>query len=260
VFGGRLEDLPGVDAAGISRGALRLDPVTGLFGLAVQHADGFFALPENREVLAMAIDREGLAETLALDGWSVTTRLVVPGLEGDSGSIGERWAGQTLEARRARAAARVAKWRDGKPTPVLRLALPGGLGSDLLFERLTADFRSVGLDLRRVGLSVPADLRLVDMVARYPRPDWFLNQLSCTNARGLCDSGADLMAARARSEPDPVKRQELQAEAEARLTKTNSFIPLGVPVRWSLIGGDVTGFAPNRWNVHPLLALAMVPR
>jgi peptide/nickel transport system substrate-binding protein/oligopeptide transport system substrate-binding protein len=141
---------------------------------------------------------------------------------------------------------------------VLRLALPGGLGSDLLFERLAADFRAVGLDLRRVGLNAPADLRLVDIVARYPRPEWFLNQLSCTNARGLCDSGADLMAARARTEPDPAKRTELQADAEARLTKTNSFIPLGAPVRWSLIGGAVTGFAPNRWNVHPLLALALI--
>lgn len=258
VLGGRLEDLPGVDAAGISRGALRLDPVTGLFGLAVQHADGFFAAPENREVLAMAIDREGLAEVLALDGWMVTARLVAPGLEGDRGMIVERWIGDSLETRRARAAARVAAWRGSKSAPVLRLALPGGLGSDLLFERLAADFRAVGLDLRRVGLNAPADLRLVDIVARYPRPDWFLNQLSCTNARGLCDSSADLMAARARTEPDPAKRTELQADAEARLTKTNSFIPLGAPVRWSLIGGAVTGFAPNRWNVHPLLALALI--
>ncbi len=259
VLGGRLEDLPGVDAAGISRGALRLDPVTGLFGLSVQHADGFFANAENREVLAMAIDREGLADLLALSGWTVTTRLVAPGLEGDDGAIGERWVGETIEARRARGAARVAAWRgSGKPAPVLRLAMPGGLGSDLLFGRLAADLGAVGLELRRVGLSAAADLRLVDITARYPRTDWFLNQLSCTNARGLCDSAADLMAAKARAEPDPIKRQEMQADVETRLTKTNSFIPLGAPVRWSLIGGDVTGFAPNRWNVHPLLALALI--
>jgi ABC-type transport system substrate-binding protein len=226
----------------------------------VQHTDGFFAAPENREVLAMAIDREGLAEVFALDGWSITTRLVAAGLEGDGGSIGERWPGEALDARQARAAARVAAWRGSKPAPVLRLALPGGPGTDLLFERLTIDFRSVGLDLRRVGLTAAADLRLVDIVARYPRSDWFLNQLSCTNARGLCDSAADGIAARARVQPDPVKRREMQAEAEARLTKTNGFIPLGAPVRWSLIGGDVTGFAPNRWNIHPLLALAMIPK
>ena len=261
VFGGRLEDLPRVDAAGISRGALRVDPVTGLFGLAVLHADGFFAAPENREALAMAIDREGLADTFALDGWQVTSRLVAPGLAGNSGAIGERWIGETLEARRARAAARVAAWRSGgRPTPALRLALPNGPGADLLFARLTEDFKVVGIGLRRVSAGAVADLRLIDIVARYPRPDWFLNQLSCTNARGLCNSAADLLAARARSAVDPALRLELQADAETRLTKTNSFIPLGAPVRWSLVGGDITGFAPNRWNVHPLLALAMRPK
>lgn len=261
VLGGRLEDLPGVDAAGISRGALRADPVTGLFGLAVLHADGFFAKPEHREVLAMAIDREGLAELFALDGWTVTSRIVAPGLEDDSGAVGERWVGESLEARRARAAARVSAWRGaGNAAPELRLALPGGMGAELLFGRLTADFKAVGIGLRRVGLNAPADLRLLDMVARYPRPDWFLNQLSCTNARGLCDSAADRMAARARTELDPAQRLALQADAEAQLTKTNSFIPIGAPVRWSLIGGRVTGFAPNRWNIHPLFALAMIPK
>lgn len=261
VFGGRLEDLPRVDAVGISRGALRVDPVTGLFGLAVVHGDGFIALPENREALAMAIDREGIADVFALDGWVATSRLVAPGLAGDAGTIGERWAGETLEVRRARAAARVAAWRaSGKAAPVLRLAMPGGPGADLLFARLSDDFKAIGIEARRVGIAAPADLRLLDLVARYPRPDWFLNQLSCTNARGLCDSTADVLAARARATAEPVERLDLQSDAEAKLTKTNSYIPIGVPVRWSLIGGYLTGFAPNRWNVHPLLALAMRPR
>ena len=62
------------------------------------------------------------------------------------------------------------------------------------------------------------------------------------------------------AEPDPVKRADLYAQAEAQLTIANSFIPFGVPVRWSLVSGTVTGFAPNRWNIHPLMPLAMRPK
>jgi len=261
VFGGRLEDLPRVDAAGISRGALRVDPVSGLFGLAVVHGDGFLSLPENREAIALAIDRDRIAATFGLDGWAATTRIVAPGLDGDTGTVIERWANDALEIRRSRAGGRVASWVGrGNPEPLLRIAMPSGPGADLLLTRLSEDLGSVGIKVRRVGLAAPADLRLIDMVARYPRPDWFLNQLSCANARGLCDSTADILAARARAASDPAERLDLQAEAEARLTRTNSYVPLGAPVRWSLVGGGVTGFAPNRWNVHPLLALAMSPK
>jgi Bacterial extracellular solute-binding proteins, family 5 Middle len=261
VFGGRLDDLPLVDAARISRGALRVDPVTGLFGLVVVRAEGFLALPENREALAMAIDRDEIADQFALSGWVATSRVVAPGLEGDAGTIGERWIGDTITVRRSRAAARVAAWRANvRGAPLVRLALPEGPGMDVLFARLDAGFKAVGVETRRVGMLAPADLRLLDLVARYPRPDWFLNQLSCTNARGLCDSTADLLAARARASENLAERLDLQGDAEAKLTKTNSYIPIGAPVRWSLASGILTGFAPNRWNVHPLLALAMRPR
>lgn len=64
VLGGRLADFPRLDASGVSRGAIRLDPVAGLFGLAVVNPQGFLAEPERREALAMAIDRDTLASAL----------------------------------------------------------------------------------------------------------------------------------------------------------------------------------------------------
>lgn len=45
VLGGRIEDFPRLDIAGLSRGAIRLDPVSGLFGLAVLRGDGFLSRP-----------------------------------------------------------------------------------------------------------------------------------------------------------------------------------------------------------------------
>jgi oligopeptide transport system substrate-binding protein len=138
--------------------------------------------------------------------------------------------------------------------------LPAGPGSDLLFERIAADFKAIGLGSRRVSLAAKADLKLIDSVARVARAPWFLNQLSCGSARGLCSSVADRLAAEARAEPDPALRAELLSNAEAELTRANSYLPLGVPIRWSLVGGDATGIEINRWNVHPLMPMALRPK
>ncbi|MEQ1542970.1 MAG: ABC transporter substrate-binding protein [Novosphingobium sp.] len=261
VLGGGFADFPRLDASGVSRGAIRLDPVAGLFGLAVIHDDGFLAKPENREALTMAIDREALIAALNVGGWTATTRVVNPGLEGDNGSIGERWPGRGVEERRSTAAARVARWTatQGRLAP-LRIALPRGPGADRLFERLAADFKAIGLSARRVDGAADADLRLIDTVARYPRAAWFINQLGCGSGRVLCSAQADRLAADALDEADPVKRADLYAQAEAQLTVTNGFIPFGMPIRWSLVSGQASGFVANRWNVHPLMPLALRPK
>lgn len=261
VLGGQLEDFPRLDAKGVSRGAIRLDPVGGLFGLSVMETKGFLALPENREALALALDREALAAVLNIAGWTTTTRVINPGLAGDDGTVSERWPGVAIRERRARAAARVAQWTAGNgPVRPLRIALPAGPGSDLLFARLSEDFQAIGLATRQVGANAPADLRLVDRVASYARAPWFLNQLSCAALRGPCSASADRFASLARAELDPAKRAGLLSEAEAELTKANVYIPLGVPIRWSLVAGSVTGFATNRLGAHPLMPLAIRPR
>lgn len=261
VLGGKIEDFPRVDIAGLSRGAIRFDQPLGLFGLAVVRAEGFLSEAENREAIAMALDREALVGAFGLAGWTATTRVVSPGVSDDTGAIDERWTAQDLDARRATAAARVAAWKGkGRGDVTLRIALPEGPGGDILFRQLSTDLGSVELKARQVRLGDQADLRLVDQVARYPRIGWFLNQLSCAARQALCSETADAFAQRARSEPDPAKRAELLADAEADLTKTNGFIPFGTPIRWSLVSGAVTGFAPNRWAVHPLMPLALLPK
>ncbi len=76
VFGGRIEHFPLIGTAGISGGAIQLDPVSGLFGLAFVHADGFLSDPANREAIALAIDRERLIDEFSVGGWNATTRIV----------------------------------------------------------------------------------------------------------------------------------------------------------------------------------------
>ena len=260
VIGGTLADYPRLAEAGVSRSAIQFDPVAGLFGLAVLHADGFLSLPENREAIAMALDRDALVRTFNLDGWLVTTRVLTPGLEADSGAVSERWQGRSIAERQALASARVGRWKAAHGGPVvLRIALPSGPGADLLFAQFAADLKVAGLELRRVALASDADLRLVDTTARYSRPAWYFNQLAC-GAAALCSVTADKLVAQANAEPDPAKRTDLLAEAEAKLTIENTYIPIGVPIRWSLVSSSITAFAPNRLAIHPLMPLAILPK
>ena len=276
VLGGRIQDFPLTSSVGILRGTIQLDPVIGLFGLQVASPAGFLASPQNREALALAIDRPALIAPFGVSGWNPATRLVAAGLEGDLGSNGERWSDQSMDQRRATAARRVRDWMAGASTgaagggkpggtsagtaPGVTIWLPAGPGSDILFQRLASDFGSIGVGTVRAARPEGADLRLVDDVARYPRARWFLNRLSCAARRGLCDPGVDAIVAGAARVVDDSQRSALLGEAEARLTQANLFIPFGSPIRWSLVRGNVNGFASNRWAWHPLMPLAWLPK
>ncbi len=261
VLGGSYDQLPRAAGGRFLRGALRMDAVLGLFGLKVESDTGFLADRANREALALAIDRDAIGAALGLSGWAATTRIVSPGTIGDPGTVGERWEGMSLTARREVASARVHKWQSANPgAPPLRLALPGGPGADLLFGRLQGDFRAIGISAQRVAADAPADLRVIDQVARYPRAIWFLNQLSCAIARGPCSSPADTRLLQAKQASDEAARTALLAEAEQEQAATNAYIPIGVPVRWSLASPRVTGFSINRWALHPLMPMATRPK
>jgi hypothetical protein len=34
------------------------------------------------------------------------------------------------------------------------------------------------------------------------------------------------------------------------------FVPLGVPVRWSLVRGSIDNYLANPWGLHPLFPLS----
>lgn len=257
VMGGTIDTLPIAASARFVGATLQLDPVGGLYGLAVERAEGFLAEAPEREALALAIDREALVARIAIDDWQPTTRLVAHGLEGDDGSVGERWVGMPMAQRRAQAAQRVARWRRRNgTTPVLRLAMPAGPGSQAVLAQLTADMAAVGITLQPLPASAgQADLRLVDRVARYPRAAWFLNQLACAPRLPACNPAGDGLVLQALREADPLRRSQLLAQAEIEITAANGFIPLARPVRWMMARGLTGAFAPVPWGWHPLLPL-----
>ena len=265
VLGGRIDSLPMVDTGPLSRGTIRLDPAIGLFGLHVRRATGPLESEPVREAIAMAIDRPALIAPLGIGGWMPTTRIVDPALADDSGTIAERWTQRTIEDLRAEAARRVSAWRAAQEGlaagPVtLTLEIGSGPGLDLLYRELAAQLRLIGIRLQRARQGEPGDLVLVDRIARYAAPRWFLNQFHCSLRRGLCDEDADYLVELAVEERDLVARAALLAEAEAELASANIYIPIGAPLRWSLIRGNVSGFAANRWAFHPLPPMAEIPR
>jgi ABC-type transport system substrate-binding protein len=262
VLGGTIASWPLADPGPLSRGNLRLDNVFGLFGLQVMRERGFLALPPNREALAMAIERPALMASFNISGWVPSTR-IVPVAVVAGGKAPERWSGASIEQRRAAAASRVAAWRGGagkgKP-PTLSIAFADEPGFAMLFNELAAQLLQVGIVLERVGPEEPSDLVLVDRIARYAEPRWFLNQFNCTLRRGLCDPDADAAVEAALTTPDAQGRADALAHAEALLTAANVYIPIGAPLRWSMVRGTVDGFAANAWAWHPLPDMATIPK
>jgi oligopeptide transport system substrate-binding protein len=259
VLGGRIETLPMADLGPLTRGTIRLDPALGLFGLDVRKPTDFLGTAENREALAMAIDRNNLLQAFNLGGWTPTTRIVAPGLPGDNGTVSERWSDLNLAQRQAQARSRVAQWRAGKGPPKVSIGLPEGPGSDLLFAALAKDFATIGVSASRAGDPKAADLVLRDRVARFGAATWFLDQFNCRVSQVVCTQGADYLVAQANTAQSPAAAASYLAEAEQALTATNLFIPLGAPIRWSLVRGDINEFIENRWNIHPLFPLSRAP-
>ncbi len=257
VLGGTFADLPRTSRTTLGNAKPRFDAVTGLFGLAVIHAAGLLADTAQREAIAMAIDRDTLAAAIALPTLITTTRVVPPGTSDDTAQIDERWPNVSLADRRAEAGRRIRAWTQQHRQPAsLRIAMPEGPGVDLLFARLAQDLAAISVTITRVPEAAPADLRLVDVVARYPRASWFLDQLSCNTEHFVCDPAVDALAQQARRAGEPAVAANLYVQAETILTRDNSYIPLGLPIRWSLVAGDRAGFAINRWGLHSLIALA----
>lgn len=252
VSGGTLADWPYVRAATIRPGRLRIDPVQGLFGFAITGASPLLDTASVREALAMAIDRDALADAVGLPGWATREHILPAKLDSADLPTLPDWSGSTFAQRRADARARIAAWRGGRKAPRLRVALPAGHGMRLLFAQISTDWRAIGVSVVAVPVASPdADLRLIDAVAPNVSANWYLTSVSC--AAGLvCDTRGDIELAAARSADDLADRATQIAGADRTATARASFIALGSPFRWSLVDPRLTGWKENIMGSHPL--------
>ena len=265
VLGGTVNDFPLAAGTKFPRGSLRVDPVAGLFGLVPARDEGLAAEPEVRALLDEAIDRQALIAALGVPGLQPRLSLLQPGLDGVTAPAQPAWAPLSVEERRqalierARLLFPLASGNQTPPTleprRVLRVALPQGPGGAVILARLKADWEPLGLEVEEAGAE-PADFRVIDEVAPSTSPAWFLRRFRCDYVP-VCSPEADQLLDAARLTGFPPQRSRFFADAERIMREQVLFLPIAAPIRWSLAGRDVEGFAENRFGRHTLSDLRM---
>ena len=151
-------------------------------------------------------------------------------------------------------AARTAKARGlikGRTIGPIRIALPQNSGARLLFAAIAADWRKIGVTAQSVAITAPADLRLIDEVAPQSAALWYLQRLSC--AHGLpCDPVMETALKAALTATTSKERGDAIVEVDAKLAQRQVFIPIALPLRWSLVSANLVGWRGNAFAVHPL--------
>lgn len=247
VTGGTYLDWPVVTTVQIAPANLRGDQAAGLFGLAVTSRQGFLSTPENRAAIAQAIDRPALVAAFAPQ-WQPVEQVLPDQLDSARPASMPAWATLSNEDRRRGARSRVDRWRAEHDGPVtIRIALPKGPGSNILFGFVGAALKSIGLDPQRVDWRDQADLRLVDAVAPYDSARWYL-----ANACAPCADNVEEMLIAARDANSMSERAAYIADADAALTTDSAFIPIARPLRWSIVSLRLRAWQGNPRAVHPL--------
>lgn len=263
VAGGTFADLPLARAAAPGPTELRFDPAPGLFGLVFTAAPGpraFTADPAIRRTLAMAVDRDALVAAFAVPGWRTETRLIGGDVDDLAAIAAPDWAAAALPARRAEAAATIARWRAARGAPpVLAVALPPGPGSRLLLARLSADWGAIGVPVRAALRGETPDLTLIDAVAPGGIASWYLRRFACSTGVP-CSASGDVALVAARVAPTLAERAVMLREADRIVTATVPFIALARPLRWSLVGQRLTGWRESPRALHPLRHIREVRR
>jgi ABC-type transport system substrate-binding protein len=252
VDGGRFEDYILLDAAGVNAREIQFDSVPGLFGLLFVGEGPFLSDRQNREAMAMAIDRPKLLTAFDIVAWREALTLVPETLPNRLPAPRPEWAAQQIDERKEMARATIMRWENanGEVRP-LRIALPRGYGGRIFFARLRADMAAIGLDVERVTIDKPHDLRLLDRTADQSSPSWYMDQLSCT-VSAICSMDADRLVFDARMAADIDERARLLAEAEAELQDMRNFIPIANPLRWSVARPGLLGHFANGRGWHLL--------
>lgn len=251
VLGGTYADLPLVQAAEIDGESLRIDPTQGVFGIAFIRETPFLKDQANRQALSMALDRPALEQLFRLPGWTPTAALMPPSLSALTPGNEPDWSGQDMAARRTEAQRRIAQWKQDNPdTPArVTLEMDERTGSRLLFHYLSRQWQALGVEVERVKNG--GDAVLVDSVAGYDSPIWYLERIGC-DVGILCDPEVERMLKAALTETDDAARLTLLAEAEQARRDFTGFIPLARPLRWALVSRRLNGYQPSVRSFHPL--------
>ena len=258
ILGGRFTELPYFTASGIDEELLLYDPVPGLFGFLFVKNSDYLASSEVRNAITMAIDRPRLLIDFRSD-WREVLTLVPEGLQNRATVERPAWTRLRIDERIDLAKIIISNWQETSgELRDLRIAMPKGPGSDIIFARVRADLAKIGIVAKHVAMENDADLRLMDQIAPLSSPLWYLAQLSCKKTI-VCDEEADDMVSFARLTGNLEERKNLLAAAERRLQDNRNFIPIAYPTLWMVARPGLLGFSTNPRGLHPLQSLGKEP-
>ena len=251
VLGGTFASLPLARAAKPDTGRFQVDPAYGLFGLGVVAGSKALERVEARIALLIALDRDAMLQHFGTASWRPSLSVLPVAFESSSPPAAMSAVQQPIEERRRQARSLLQSVTDGGRPLKVRVAMPVGSGARLLFAAMAADWKRVGIDAVPVNEGEPSDLVLIDEVAPVSSAMWYLQRLSC--GRGLqCDPAARAAFDALLAETDPGKRRALIGAADAALVSAVTYIPIALPLRWSLVGTDLVGWQKSAFAVHSL--------
>ena len=258
VLGGTFANLPLAQRAKATRGSLRFDPASGLFGLVPAGGKHGPDAVELRHLLSQAINRDGLIGALGVPNLAPRATLLEPGLDGVPAPAIPTWLGTPLGDRLPALQGQANRMFGSADKPTIRVALPDGPGAELLLRQLRVDWGALGFKVERAANAASADFALIDEVAPSTSAAWFVRRFRC-GVVPVCDSGIDELLESARTALVPAQRYALLAQAAARIDDDQLFIPITAPIRWSLVSKRIQGFAGNRYARHTLTGLEKKP-
>ncbi len=248
VTGGSFADLALVRAARPASSQFQLDPAYGLFGLAVASDSKALSDVTIRRALAMSINRDRIVQLFVVSKWQPVLSLLPAQLDSAAPPAALAWVQDSLKERVVRARGYVAA-HPGLPD--ILVAMPEGASSRLLFAALADDWRRIGVKARLVAPNAPADLRLIDDVAPQSSALWYLARVSC--ARKMpCSAPGEAALNAIGSATTQEERATAIAEADAAFASNQPYLPIALPLRWSLVGPQLTGWRASAFAIHPL--------
>jgi len=254
--------------------ALRIAPYAGTYYYAFNLSRKPFDDVRIRRALAMAIDRQALAQEAWSGGMVTSDSLVPAGL-----SLAPADAAEPLGARRdaARKLLAEAGYGGGKPgakTLTVEIRVGTGAAHEKTARLVAEDWKAIGVEativtqtnadhFRRLADRGEFDVARAGWIVDEADPADMLRLLRSDNERfnysGYDNPAFDSLLDRAAVEADPLRRQTLIAEAEAIVARDEPVVPLLGYASLSLVSPQLKGWQANPINEHPSRFLSLEP-
>lgn len=218
-----------------------------------------------RLALAMAIDREWIANKMVDAGNLPAWGLLPPGLDGGA-TFRPIWANWSQKQRLARAGALLQKAGYSKQRPLrFEIRFNSSTEHRRAAVAMATMWRELGVEARLLNSEASlhfdslkrADFQMArsGWIADLPAPENFLtvhrSDTGVQNYSGYANPAYDKAIDSALTEADPKKRAGLMREAERILIGDMPILPLYFYASRTLVSPDIRGWQDNPGNVHP---------